>query len=68
MWIPVRKETRNGLHQNRAHFTRYQVKKREVMVFDFAIRAFRYVIRFSLLSQNAGETAETIEWKNWVNV
>jgi len=38
------------------------------MVFDFAIRAFKYVISFSLLPQIAEETAVTIEWKNWVNV
>ncbi|MGZ5502890.1 MAG: hypothetical protein ACXW1D_07520 [Halobacteriota archaeon] len=39
-----------------------------MMISDFAIRAFRYVIHLSLLTQNAEETAETIEWKNWGNV
>ena len=37
------------------------------MISNFAIRAFRYVIHLSLLTQNAEETAETIEWKNWGN-
>ena len=64
----VRKEARNGPRQNKKRFTRYQEKKRQVMISNFAIRAFRYVIHRSLLTQNAEETAETIEWKNWGNV
>jgi len=38
------------------------------MVFDFAIRALKYVISFNLLRHNAEETAVTIEWKNCVNL
>jgi hypothetical protein len=38
------------------------------MIFHFAIQAFRYVIRLTLVTQNAEETAETIEWKNGGNV
>ena len=33
------------------------------MIFDFAIRAFRYVIRFSLLPQNAEETGGLLSGK-----
>jgi hypothetical protein len=38
------------------------------MFFDFVIQAFRCVIPFRYAPQSAGETAETIEWKNWLNM
>jgi hypothetical protein len=54
--------------QNRKLFNRYQAKKRQLILFNFVIRASRYVIHTRLQIQNAEETADTIEWKNWINI
>ncbi len=57
-----------GPVQNRKLFNRYQAKKRQLILFNFVIRASRYVIHTRPQIQNAEETADTIEWKNWINI
>lgn len=57
-----------GPVQNRKLFNRYQAKKRQLNLYSFVIRASRHVIHTRLQIQNAEETADTIEWKNWINI